>query len=176
MADGSATKSARRPKMFGEPCTYCRRAMTGTAMTDPLRATRDHYYPRSKNKGLVGNIVYCCFFCNQVKGDRSPEEWQRFMKRNPEFWTHPYFTGRPKIKQPVRIKAKPLEETRAFLREAALRTMTAPPAVPKEYEDPDAQRAFELTYRGKLHLLRIQKTTQSLTPHDPEMLAFCGLC
>lgn len=146
-----------RLQMMGAPCAYCRRAMTGTGISDPLSPTRDHYHPRSKNPGLVDNIVWCCFFCNQTKGDRAPEAWQRFMERNPEFWAHPYFTGKPKVRAPTRVVGPPLHVTRAFLRDAHLRTMKAPETVPQAYDDPQAQAAFEAVYKDRLYLLRVPR-------------------
>lgn len=143
----------------GETCTYCRRALEATTSPGKLAATRDHIIPRSKLRGAASVTVWACRFCNNLKADRTPEQWQRFMKRNPRWWEHPYYTGRPKpdavSPERNRIKAPPIEKTRAFLKAASLRALEKSEPVPVEFDDPDAQGAFEQTYRDRKYLLRV---------------------
>lgn len=54
-------------------CAYCREQLTRKS------ASRDHAIPKSRGgDATLGspNIVPCCVRCNQVKGDRTPEEWR----------------------------------------------------------------------------------------------------
>jgi hypothetical protein len=74
----------------GEPCAYCKRVMQAWTDTHP---TKDHVVPRSKGGT---DTVLCCYQCNQMKSDGSPEEWEAFMRTNPSWW----MTGR--IFKPVR--------------------------------------------------------------------------
>lgn len=73
----------RRVRGDGEYCTYCEREMVAYSATHP---TRDHVFPKSK--GGV-KTVWCCTKCNQAKGDMLPEEWERFMRKFPDWWRVP---------------------------------------------------------------------------------------
>lgn len=68
----SAEARARDKK----PCHYCRRHMDVT--TKHLYPTRDHLYakPVSTSQELRQRIVWCCWSCNQIKGDMTPAAWQ----------------------------------------------------------------------------------------------------
>lgn len=45
--------------------------------------TIEHTHPRSKGGA---RIVFACLDCNQIKGDRTLEEWTAFMAANPRWW------------------------------------------------------------------------------------------
>jgi hypothetical protein len=145
---------------MSDACTYCKRTMELTG-DGPLRKTRDHVMPRSKNKGNPNKIVWACRHCNELKSDMLPDDWQSFMECYPRWWENPLFSkfGRP-AKRPtsgVRIpKPPPVEVTRRFLREAALKATMKVTAVPAAYDDPKAQAAFEAVYAGREHLLRTE--------------------
>lgn len=72
------------PFGHGLPCTYCQREMI--AWTD-MHPTRDHVVPVSRGGT---ETVLCCYQCNQIKSDSMPDEWAKFMRDNPAWWT----TGR----------------------------------------------------------------------------------
>ncbi len=62
----------------GGRCQYCRTRV-------PWReATYDHVLPRSRG-GTTGwtNIVIACRPCNQAKGNKTPEQWGRPLRRPP---------------------------------------------------------------------------------------------
>lgn len=60
--------SPERPKKTR--CVYC------GVLTKKI--TKDHVLPKSRGgAGDKSNIVWACFPCNQVKNDRTPEEWAR---------------------------------------------------------------------------------------------------
>lgn len=142
----------------GETCSYCRRRLEATVSDGDLAATRDHVMPRSRNRSGPHKTVWACRLCNHIKADRTPEQWERFMKRNPRWWEHPYFTGRPKPTSEPRNripKPPPYEETVAFLRAKAMRPLRADESFPIEYDDPTAQAAFECAYAGRKHMLRV---------------------
>lgn len=114
----------------GEKCTYCEREMrTDVEKHHPLFATRDHMIPKSKINGNQNTRVWACFQCNQIKADRFPEQWERFMKRNPRWWEHPAvndgFQALPKLprSEPPKSKPPPWQETCRFLREANERAL-----------------------------------------------------
>src|SRR5258707_264325 len=101
----SAPKGYEMTDGHGEKCTYCQREMrTDVDKSHPLFATRDHVMPKSKNNGNPNPKVWACFFCNQLKADRFPEQWERFMQRNPRWWEHPFFgvekNAAPKLPSP----------------------------------------------------------------------------
>lgn len=63
-------------------CAYC-------GEQKPLKdMTMDHILPRSRQgPNTWKNVIACCFACNQIKGDRTPEEmgWRlRFHPYKPE--------------------------------------------------------------------------------------------
>lgn len=54
----------------GNRCAYCSRNL------QLKTRTVDHVVPESRGGGnRRENLVPCCTLCNQVKGDRTPEEW-----------------------------------------------------------------------------------------------------
>ena len=61
-------------KAQGDKCFYCGEAFE--------KYTKDHFFPKSKGYGLVGNTVIACVECNQAKADRLPtnDEQDRFDK------------------------------------------------------------------------------------------------
>ena len=89
-----SSKSRRRARMrilrIGQPyrfeicrrfCYYCGRLLK-TYDKNPDNggwgdsATRDHVVPKSKGgTGSRGNLVHCCWTCNQRKGSRSHDEY-----------------------------------------------------------------------------------------------------
>jgi 5-methylcytosine-specific restriction endonuclease McrA len=59
-------------------CQYC-----GTVVSLD-KASIDHVLPRSRNGQYVWtNVVTSCVKCNQAKGDKTPEEWGRPLKKKP---------------------------------------------------------------------------------------------
>lgn len=161
----------------GEPCEYCKREMRGDVAPDhPLRATRDHYIPKSKRAETDEPIiVMACFTCNQIKADRFPEQWDRFMLRNPRWWE--VRTSKQKVKQDPPPKAKPLpyEHTRYILQygtrayrewESAgfppivkTRPLRPDEPVPREFDDPGQQAAFEAYAKKYRNVLRVPDDT-----------------
>lgn len=71
-----------------EVCHYCRRKLQATGgrygNRYPLSATRDHTVPRVRGGTTT---VWACRQCNQLKADRTPQEWAAFMAENPAWWT-----------------------------------------------------------------------------------------
>lgn len=67
----------------GARCHWCRRVMLDPSVYSVLCATKDHVIPKSRG-GTVK--VWCCWTCNQIKGDKHPGEWARFMLDNPRWW------------------------------------------------------------------------------------------
>jgi len=59
-------------------CQYC-----GTVVSLD-KASIDHVMPRSRNGQYVwNNVVTSCVKCNQAKGDKTPEEWGKPLKKKP---------------------------------------------------------------------------------------------
>ena len=59
-------------------CQYC-----GTVVSLD-KASIDHVMPRSRNGQYVwNNVVTSCVKCNQAKGDKTPDEWGRPLKKKP---------------------------------------------------------------------------------------------
>ena len=59
-------------------CQYC------GCMVSLDKASIDHVMPRSRNGQYVwNNVVTSCVKCNQAKGDKTPEEWGRPLKKQP---------------------------------------------------------------------------------------------
>jgi hypothetical protein len=69
----------------GKLCPHCQRAMAIGEEAFWLNPTRDHH-PIPKSKGGHETVI-CCRLCNNVKGDRTVQEWQDFMMDNPNWWT-----------------------------------------------------------------------------------------
>lgn len=156
-----------------EPCEYCKREMRCDVAPDhPLRATRDHYIPKSKRRDTDEPIiVMACFTCNQIKGDRFPEQWDRFMQRNPCWWEA--WTPRQKVKQapPPPTKPLPIEHTKFILTHGTrayraweakgfpphvrMRPLRPDEPVPREFEDPGQQAAFEAYAKKYRNVLRV---------------------
>lgn len=74
-AKGSAPHPAvvgHRARIFAREqgcCAYCR------DLLDETEATLDHVLPKSRGGGGgVSNLVLSCFDCNNLKGDRTPDE------------------------------------------------------------------------------------------------------
>jgi 5-methylcytosine-specific restriction endonuclease McrA len=61
-------------------CGYCGRVMDGS--TEGLCPSRDHDVPRSAGGQ---RIVWCCYDCNQTKGDMSPREWREARRAAPAY-------------------------------------------------------------------------------------------
>ena len=79
-----------RNKGHGEKCHWCGRQLIagcGVRETHSRFATKDHVIPRSQFGGNnAENIVWCCRACNQLKGNKMPEDWQLYMKDHPSWW------------------------------------------------------------------------------------------
>ena len=76
------TRGRRLSRATGEPCPYCRRAMHYDNLLNTF-PTIEHPHPRSKGGKQT---TYACFDCNQIKGDMTLDEWQKFMAENPRWW------------------------------------------------------------------------------------------
>jgi hypothetical protein len=136
-------------------CTYCRRTLTPRADGGPLAHTRDHVVPRSKGGAKT---VPACYVCNNIKGDMMPDEWIAYMAANPKWWEKVFRTKKlnPAPEPRNRIKAPPLEQTRAFLRAVSKhRPLKDGEAIPVVFEDTRTQKAFEKMYEGREYLLRV---------------------
>jgi len=155
----------------GAPCEYCKREMRCDVAPDhPLRATKDHYIPKSRRLETDENIiVMACFTCNNLKGDRFPEQWDRFMARNPRWWE-----PRESRSKPAPVAATPplpmahsmyilKHGKKAYKQWVAdgcqtpvrMRPLRPDEPLPIEYEDPKSQAAFEACYRTNRHNLRV---------------------
>lgn len=63
-------------------CQYC------LSEDSPARLTLDHIIPRSRGGANAWeNLVAACFACNNVKGDRTPEEAGMVLLRRPKPFT-----------------------------------------------------------------------------------------
>lgn len=152
----------RRMRGHLQPCEYCKREMRAdVAPNHPLRATRDHYMPKSRRKGDDETIiVMACYTCNHIKADRFPEQWDRFMKRNPRWWE-------PRGQRPPHVPAEPSRPLpydhsiyilkhgkkayRAWVAAGSpekplMRPLRPDEPIPIEYDDPLKQAAFEAAY------------------------------
>lgn len=152
-----------------QPCEYCKREMRcDVAVDHPLRATRDHYMPKSRRRGDDAVIiVMACFTCNQAKGDRFPEQWDRFMQCNPNWW------GPRGERQPIQAPPQPpkkpnpppydhtmyilkhgLKAYRKWLAAGCpvIRPLRKDEPAPHEFDDPEQQAIFE-SYARKYHYL-----------------------
>lgn len=167
----------------GLPCTYCNRAMqTDVEVSHPLYATRDHYFPRSKNNGNPNKKVWACYQCNQIKADRTPEQWDRFMLHNPRWWAIPTWNEdhratAAKLPPPIveKVPPLPLDHTKYILThgkkayklwvangcqtEPALRPLRKDEPIPINFVDPGQQAAFESVYKNRKWLLRVSAAT-----------------
>lgn len=76
----------RRRKGSGKTCHYCGRIMAPNGQTGALAQTEDHVWPKS-----LGGVrtVPCCFTCNNMKGQMTPEQWLAFRQENPRWWELP---------------------------------------------------------------------------------------
>jgi 5-methylcytosine-specific restriction endonuclease McrA len=65
-------------------CQYCAETLTANALT------LDHVLPRARGgKSSWENLVACCYRCNNVKGDRTPEQaGMRLLKQPRPFNLH----------------------------------------------------------------------------------------
>ena len=62
----------------GGRCLYC------AAQLPAGKLTMDHVVPRSRGGGSTWeNLVACCFRCNNVKGDRTPQEAGMALAKQP---------------------------------------------------------------------------------------------
>ena len=62
----------------GGKCQYCGRALPAGSLT------MDHVVPRSRGGGSTWeNLVASCFGCNNVKGDRTPQEAGMTLAKTP---------------------------------------------------------------------------------------------
>lgn len=77
-----------------------------------------------KSKG-GRQTVPCCFTCNQLKGSKKPEKWQKFMIENPEWWKR------------SRIPHKNIKAQKWA-----------------EYDEAERKAGFDHAYRGREFLLR----------------------
>jgi hypothetical protein len=138
----------------------------------PLRATKDHYIPKSKRVGDDQPlIVMACFTCNNLKGDRFPEQWDRYMALNPRWWEPRENGKRMRMPPPKAAPTMPIEHTKYILEhgkkkykswvesgcpaQVELRALRPDEPLPIEYDDPKSQAAFESHYRTNRHNLRV---------------------
>lgn len=97
----------------GQVCFYCRRPLESTSSTTGLGATKDHFIPRHKGGRKT---VWCCRFCNELKGGKSYQTWLLFMIDYPRWWET--FSKRRVNRQiPGSPKFLPVEATKRILRE-----------------------------------------------------------
>jgi hypothetical protein len=73
--------AVRRGK--GQVCFYCKRTLEATRSHSCLAATKDHYVPA---RAGGRQKVWCCRFCNTLKGGVSPQVWLEFMIATPRWW------------------------------------------------------------------------------------------
>ena len=57
----------------GACCYYCKKKV------DFSDITRDHFLPVSEGNTLVNNKVFACRKCNSLKGDKSIDEFRKFL-------------------------------------------------------------------------------------------------
>lgn len=57
-------------RLQGSCCYYCKEAVPYDLIT------KDHFNPASKGNTLVNNKLFCCRPCNNIKGDRTIEEFR----------------------------------------------------------------------------------------------------
>jgi hypothetical protein len=82
---------------FAGHCFHCRRAMTPSGSKSVVERTADHLMPawmryEGLDKATFANLnatVPCCWHCNQLKGHKSPGQWEQFMRENPRWWEMP---------------------------------------------------------------------------------------
>jgi hypothetical protein len=67
----------------GAYCCYCKRALTPSGTNHSTSFTWDHVRPRSHGGTYK---VPCCLTCNNLKGDFTPEQWDRVRAKFPEWW------------------------------------------------------------------------------------------
>lgn len=67
----------------GERCSYCRRVLETSNSKGNLAATRDHTEPSYKGGQQT---VWCCRFCNSLKGPVDMMIWLRFITEQPLYW------------------------------------------------------------------------------------------
>ena len=64
-------------------CLWCRRPLDAVNASTALSMTRDHVVP----KAIGGQSTRpCCLACNQLKGDMTPWQWDRFREVMPDWW------------------------------------------------------------------------------------------
>ena len=74
-------------------CFYCGKENLTANFNNPFknlhggRATLDHYKPLAKGglKYTENNLVCACSKCNNLKADKTPEEFYNYIKDNPRF-------------------------------------------------------------------------------------------
>jgi hypothetical protein len=62
-------------KQQGECCFYCKREIPFVLIT------KDHIYPRSKGWKFTNNKIFACRTCNNIKGNRTFEEFRDLLKK-----------------------------------------------------------------------------------------------
>lgn len=72
---------SRRGK--GQICFYCKRTLEAVTSTGRLAATKDHYVPAHAGGRRK---VWCCRFCNNLKGGVTLQAWVEFMIAVPLWW------------------------------------------------------------------------------------------
>lgn len=169
--------AARRQlfEMHGGVCTYCRR-QTEMPSALPnrhhdLTATVEHIVPISLGGGVRGeNTTLACWFCNNLKGSMSPQQWAEFMMMNPKWWERAKRVSASN-RRFARRADLPIEETKMILREGKkawkrwvdqgrqpsveMRPLRPDEPLPIEYDDPKSQAAFEAHARKNRHNLRV---------------------
>lgn len=161
---------------LGEQCAYCRRTLENSRSRSRLAATKDHVHPRRHGGGRT---VWCCRQCNALKKDMLEQDWLAFMRSYPEWWKNPLFSKfglahkkrlpRQRYEPQSPYKSVPIADTMEILRDgkkawrAKKEKAKTPDSVPKAYDDPSAQAAFEAVYRSRLHMLRSDHSPPSGT-------------
>lgn len=72
----------RRAMNRGQSCYYCGVVLSrvqGAGRLGPQAWTRDHVVPRAHGRTLLANRVYACAWCNQLKDNRTKEEFRSFL-------------------------------------------------------------------------------------------------
>lgn len=67
------TRAMRLANLNGRPCPYCKRIMNWDSPT--LQPSRDHKIPVSRGGKNGDNVIWCCFQCNQAKGNMTDREY-----------------------------------------------------------------------------------------------------
>ena len=93
-----ATKTRKEPKLStgnkglssilrrdSHICCYCGVKLKPSRSTHPHRATVDHIIPKAQGgQTTFQNLASCCFTCNQLKGNQTPEQASMKLIKTPQ--------------------------------------------------------------------------------------------